>query len=305
MLLSLVAPAIVGCATIGPGPGADSPEAASTPAAPALPQRDLSPAANAQWLAAVPLPVNLPEGVTVTPVSFNSPRGVLHGYVAKPAGNGPFPTFVWNHGSEKQPGKTQGDAVFFTQHGFVFFVPHRWGQGQSEGSYIMDEINSLPRGQRGEATVRALAAQADDVAAAVAYVRTLPFVDKNRVVIGGCSYGGIQTVLAAERGLGLRAAVDWAGGAMSWESTPELQVRMEQAVRNAKIPVFFAQAENDYSIEPSKVLYAAMHEGHPNTSFVKIYPSTGGDHQSGHGLCVKHPEVWGDDVLNFLNWAMK
>ncbi|MGC1582802.1 MAG: hypothetical protein WA766_15040, partial [Candidatus Acidiferrales bacterium] len=36
-------------------------------------------------------------------------------------------------------------------------------------------------------------------------------------------------------------------GAMSWRN-PALRERLERAVRNAKAPIFLAQAENDYSL---------------------------------------------------------
>ena len=45
--------------------------------------------------------------------------------------------------------------------------------------------------------------QLDDQFAGIAYAKTLPFVDANRVVVAGCSFGGIQSLLAAERGGGL------------------------------------------------------------------------------------------------------
>jgi dipeptidyl aminopeptidase/acylaminoacyl peptidase len=45
---------------------------------------------------------------------------------------------------------------------------------------------------------------------AVTYLKQLPGVDPHRIAVAGCSYGGIQTVLAveanAEQKLGLRAA---------------------------------------------------------------------------------------------------
>ncbi len=46
--------------------------------------------------------------------------------------------------------------------------------------------------------------QVDDVAAAVAYVKGLPEVDRTRIAVAGCSVGGIQSLLAAERDLGIR-----------------------------------------------------------------------------------------------------
>lgn len=48
----------------------------------------------------------------------------------------------------------------------------------------------------------------EDVFAAVAWLKQQPFVDRNRMGVSGVSYGGIQTLLTAQKGLGLRAAGD-------------------------------------------------------------------------------------------------
>jgi dipeptidyl aminopeptidase/acylaminoacyl peptidase len=62
-----------------------------------------------------------------------------------------------------------------------------------------------------------LQAEVDDVIASLIYLKSLSFVDPARIAISGCSYGGIQTLLAGERELGIRASVLFAPGAMSWE----------------------------------------------------------------------------------------
>ena len=49
--------------------------------------------------------------------------------------------------------------------------------------------------------------QLEDQLAGLAYVKKLAYVDSNRLVVAGCSYGGIETLLAAERGAGLKAAM--------------------------------------------------------------------------------------------------
>ena len=65
----------------------------------------------------------------------------LKGFVWKPSGDGPFPALLWNHGSEKLPGSVDSVAPYFVNKGYVFFVPHRRGQGRSPGPYIMDELS--------------------------------------------------------------------------------------------------------------------------------------------------------------------
>ena len=78
-------------------------------------------------------------------VGFKSGDLELKGYLWKPLGDGPFPAVLWNHGSEKLPGTVDTVATYFVEKGYVFFVPHRRGQGRSPGPYIMDELNKAGR----------------------------------------------------------------------------------------------------------------------------------------------------------------
>jgi dipeptidyl aminopeptidase/acylaminoacyl peptidase len=211
---------------------------------------------------------------------------------------------VFNHGSEPLPGDKADQAAFYVSHGFVLFVPHRRGHGRSRdaGDYIVELVRHA--GDDPKVLVRELEAQVDDVMAAVAYVAKLPFVDPQRIVMAGCSFGGIETLLAAERGQGIVAAVDFAGAAIMWKDTPLLQERMQRAARGARVPVFFLQAENDFDTTPSLVLSAEMRAaGRP--SRVHIFPPNGTTRQDGHGFCRggERP-AWGDEVLAFLNENM-
>ncbi|MBV9948035.1 MAG: dienelactone hydrolase family protein [Myxococcales bacterium] len=227
-------------------------------------------------------------------VAFPSGPRLLHGFLYRPPGAGPFPAVVFNHGSEPMPGDRRDEAVFYVPHGFVLFVPHRRGQGRSSdaGEYI----ERLDRAR----VVDELVAQTDDVMAAVEYVHSLPYVDGARVAVAGCSFGGILSLFAAERGTGIDAAVDFAGGAMSWSRAPDLQVRMKQAARAARVPVLFIQAENDFDVTPSRVLSEEMRSaGKP--ARMRIYPPNGSTHQEGHHLCYgSENPAWGDEVLSFL-----
>jgi len=45
---------------------------------------------------------------------------------------------------------------------------------------------------------------------------------------------------------------------MSWKEAPELQSRMKQGAKNSRAPMFFFQAENDFTLAPSKELYQEM-----------------------------------------------
>jgi hypothetical protein len=92
---------------------------------------------------------------------------------------------------------------------------------------------------------------------------------------------------------------------MSW-SNPVLQKRLEQAVRNAKAPMFLAQARNDFSLGPSQVLGPIIRaKGAPNDA--KIHPPNGTTHEQGHGGFAIRGGIptWSPDVFAFLDRVMQ
>jgi dienelactone hydrolase len=143
-----------------------------------------------------------------------------------------------------------------------------------------------------------------DQTAALAYLKSLSYVDMNRIAVAGCSFGGIQTVLMAEKGLGLRAAVDFAGAAQSWDEAPDLRQRMLTAVRNAAVPILFVQAQNDYDLAPSRDLAATM-EKSGKAHATHIYPKFGKTNQDAHEFCVHGGEIWAPDVFTFLKASLQ
>ena len=245
-------------------------------------------------------------------VSFSRGDATLHGWLCKPQGTGPFPAMIFNHGSEKTPGSFPPLAAFWTSKGYVFFVPHRSGHGRSEGEYIVD----LQKQFREKEKDAALCQKQDielheranlDVVAAVAWLKEQPIVDKNRLVMSGGSYGGIQTLLSAEKNLGVKAYVPFAAAAMSWQGNPLLRQRLAQCVKNGKAPIFFLQAQNDYDLGPSELLGEEL-KSKGGLNRAKVYPPFGDpkEHKDGHGgFIVRASEVWGADVLGFVNEAFK
>jgi carboxymethylenebutenolidase len=242
-------------------------------------------------------------------VTFPSGEITLHGSLYKPEGPGPFPAVVYNHGSAAgMLSKQAFDALgpVFASHGWLFFGPYRRGQGLSvsAGPYIGDQIAAAEKtggiSAAAAAMVRLLETDhLSDQLAALAWLRKQSFVRPDRIAVAGTSFGGIETVLGAERG-NYCAAIDSAGGAQSWANAPELQSRMTRAVRNAHAPIFFFQAANDYDLSPTKTLSAVMKDAN-KTYEMKIYPPYGKSSADGHAFGYFGSAVWGADVFRFLN----
>jgi dienelactone hydrolase len=264
--------------------------------------------ARAPKIANGPLPPAVPAAAALpqtTEVTFPSEGHTLYGLVSKPAtGSGPFPVMIFNHGSEKNPNPFRTMRTFFTSKGFVFFVPYRTGHGKSGGQNITDQAKAS--GNKNSAIVPLLEHEVEDVGAACRYIAAQPFVNRSKIIVGGASFGGIETIFAAERGFEFKAAIDWGGDSESWKNT-QLRRRLLKAVDRAKIPIFFLQAENDHTTEPTRVFGAeAAKMGKPHKA--KVYPTFGDPNNphDGHAtFVIKGATVWGNDVIAFINQYAK
>jgi hypothetical protein len=83
--------------------------------------------------------------------------------------------------------------------------------------------------------------------------------------------------------------------------------RLTQAVRHASVPIFIIQAQNDYSLEPIRVLGKELSKKDaPNRA--KVYGAFGRTTQDGHWAFGSRRDgiaVWAPDVDAFLNATMK
>jgi len=221
------------------------------------------------------------------------------GFLYRPDGAGPFPVVVWNHGSEQTPGWQPALAHFYVGHGWAFFLPHRRGHGGSQGTWIGNEHDTAKQAALQDE-------HNEDVVAAIGWIKTQPAIDPSRVVVSGCSFGGIQTMIVAAKDVGIRAAVPFAAGAILWKHSAEVRERLTRAARESKVPVFLVQAENDYDLGPSRVAGAVLEKAGPGRNRVHVYPPYGTTVMDGHGgFCTKGFDIWGGDVLAFLDRAMK
>jgi dienelactone hydrolase len=237
-------------------------------------------------------------------IGFASGGFALKGWLHLPPGKGPFPCMITNHGSTIEKGTEDvsrpGTASLLMSWGIASFLPHRRGYGASEGPAWREEA-SAPFGT--EDYDRQLAARLDreseDVLAALDVVAALPEIRRDHIGVMGSSFGGVNTLLAAAKTDRFRCAVEFAGAAMNWDRTPGLRKLMLDAAARLQIPIFFIQAENDYSIRPTRELSGSL-AGTDKIVESRIYPVFGVNNHEAHLLESRGPAIWAEDVRRFL-----
>ena len=249
------------------------------------------------------------QTVSVKPetVEFASGSLRLRGLVFRPQLEGRHRAVLFLHGSGLDYDR-QVSAVgpLYASRGYVFFVPFRRGQGLSEGrgEAITVRLDREEETRGRAARMRLMAEllsteQMDDVVAGLSYLRTRADVESQSIAVVGNSFGGILAVFSAERAPGIKAVVASAPAAQTWAGAPELRERLVSAVRNARVPIFFFQAENDYDLTPTEQMSAEMAKVHK--PFVrKIFPAFGDTKADGHSFGYFGGAQWDSDVFAFL-----
>ena len=116
-----------------------------------------------------------------------------HALLFRPAGEGPFQLAVIAHATTqnllrraqmKQP-EYRALAAFLVARGFAVLVPERPGHGATGGKYLEDQggCDEADYERSGRAT-------ADEIAAAMNFMRRQPFIKPHGVVVFGHSAGG-------------------------------------------------------------------------------------------------------------------
>jgi alpha/beta superfamily hydrolase len=135
-------------------------------------------------------PPDLPPRGVFNLVRYESPAGQLAAYVSPdPRDGAKHPAIVWITAGDcnaigdvwsRQPAKNDQTAGQYREGGVVLMVPSLRGGNDNPGrrEFYFGEL--------------------DDVVAAAAHLRTLPYVDPARVYLGGHSTGGTVALLAAE-----------------------------------------------------------------------------------------------------------
>lgn len=249
------------------------------------------------------------DGYPIVPrqVIFDSGGEKLSGYLYLPPGEGPFPCVITNHGSGINQGTTDlcrpGTASLLMSWGYASFLPHRHGYGESSGIPWDTEVSAeFGTELYDQQLVARLEKESDDVVVAADYLETLDQIDAGRIAVMGSSFGGTVTLWASTKSDRFRCAVEFAGAAINWEHTPRLREAMADATRRIRCPMFFLQAENDYCVEPTRVLGTLTPDAqHPIQS--KVFPAIGLSKDEGHFFERSGSLIWGPEVrAYFARW---
>lgn len=212
------------------------------------------------------------EGMLAETVSIQGAGGdFINAYFAWPLGPGPFPGIVVIHHMPGWDAWYREATRKFAYHGFAALSPNlycRAGHGTPE------DVAAKVRGAGGVPDDQVVG----DVAGAMRYLRSLPYVNDKVGVFGTCS-GGRHAVLAASRVKGFDAVVDCWGGrvVMTQEDlTPRQPVAPLEYTADLPCPILGLFGEEDRSPTPEQV---AVHEQelkkHGKTYEFHMYPKAG------------------------------
>jgi fermentation-respiration switch protein FrsA (DUF1100 family) len=119
-------------------------------------------------------------------IRFSSEDGECGATLTRPAGEGPFPAVVLCHGlGAVREMRLQANAERFAEAGFVAlnFTYRHFGDSTGEPRQLLD-----------------IGEQREDIANAIEHVKSLEFVDADRIALFGSSFGGGHVMaVAAER----------------------------------------------------------------------------------------------------------
>lgn len=258
-------------------------------------------AARAQATAtALPLARDLHEDVLEVQVAVQDLYGrreqrTIPVTVYRPAGPGPFPLLVLNHGRAGSPAERaqpqrfrfEQQARYFVAKGFVVAVPTRVGYGQAQ----QDEFDPETNGGCLQPRIAPMSmAASDQVLAVVAQARQWPQVDASRWWVAGQSVGGLTSVAVVMRAPeGLQGGINFSGGTGGNPKdrpglpcgAPQIARHWQAGAAQARVPMLWVYWENDryWGAEIPRQWHQAYAQGGGSADWIQLSPIAGDGHQ--------------------------
>jgi len=248
----------------------------------------------------------------MVPVTVDGEQVKLATTTYKPAGNGPFPTLIFHHGST---GRGNDPAAYarsyeptkliqwFTERGWAVILPSRRGRGGSEGLYDEGFGTNRADGYASEETLALAGADRAlrDIDAITPLLLAQPFVDRGRVAIGGLSRGGILSIAWTGRHPTVaRAAINFVRGWTSDRHSTATSINQNLFRRGVPFgrPSIWLYGENDpfYGLAHSRANFAAFKAAGGNGTFHEYAPPSG---LNGHQINAA-PTLWTSTMETYL-----
>lgn len=234
--------------------------------------------------------------------TFGPRRIRLEASLYRPAGPGPHPVVVFNHGSSGGPiPQTHTEtartlAGFLNARGVALLAPMRRGRGNSQGSNKEE-----PSPCTVDAARRGIEYASGAVDATVDYLRAQPWADMNRVVLAGHSRGAMLALAYAAQHPGLaRGVVNFSGG---WKNdtcgASDINLALFDAIgRKSQVPSLFLYASGDgFYSDASMEKYARSFITAGGDAQFRLYEMKGAN---GHLLYKRGLPLWERDLEHFL-----
>ena len=212
------------------------------------------------------------EGMIAETVTMPGHNGdLINAYLARPLGPGPYPGMVVIHHMPGWDDWYREATRKYAHQGYVAISPnlyYRAGHGTPE------DVAAKVRADGGVPDEQAVG----DMAGALHYLQSLPYVSDKIGVWGTCS-GGRHAYLAACRVPGFSAVVDCWGGRVVMEEkdlSPNFPVAPLDYTKDLNIPLLGIFGADDHSPTPAQV---AIHEEelkkHGKEYEFHMYPDAG------------------------------
>jgi pimeloyl-ACP methyl ester carboxylesterase len=252
------------------------------------------------------------QETSMVPVMVDGQTVHLEMRIYKPSTEAKAPTLVFNHGSTgsgRDPSlftKTVDFpqlAQFFVHRGWAVVMPARRGRAGSEGEYDEGFASDRSRGYTCDPSLAIPGADRAlrDIEAAMGAILTMPFVDRNRVVIGGQSRGGILSVAyAGQHPEQVKGVINFVGGWLGYGCQTVSTVNQELFKRGARYPSdmlwLYGDWDQFYPLFHSRENFAAFQTAGGKGVFHEFAPPPG---FGGHGI-VARPDLWASALDAYL-----